>query len=294
MVGWPYGAQLTTAVTTLEWSPLTPADLDALVGLARACLIRDGGLPLLVEPDFLTALLLAGEGLAGRDETGDIVAAAALDGLRRTATGLVHPSLRRQGIGEQLVSWCRERATGPLQVRIENVSPEAESLMADARMTRVMAETVMRHRLREIPSVPLPDGVVVEPFGPETAALFHAAYRASFGDRPGFPDPPLAAWVASLSEDGDFRPADSRVALADGDPAGFVTLSTDWVDQVGVVPPWRGRGLGAHLVARSLTALRKAGSKRVWLCVAVDNPAHELYLRLGFKDRGHRALYQQT
>lgn len=280
-------------MTVLQWAPLESADLDALAGLARACLRRDGGLPLIAEPEFLGALMLGGEGIAGRDETGDIVAAASVDALRRNATGLVHPSLRRQGIGEQLVAWCRAHALGPLQVRIENVSPEAESLMADAHLVRTMAERVMRHRLRDIPVVPLPDGVVVEPFNDDTAPLFHAAYRGSFGDRPGFPDPPLDAWVASLDDDGDFHPQDSRVALADGEPVGFVTLSTDWVDQVGVVPAWRGRALGAHLMARSLTALRKAGSARAWLCVAVDNPAHDLYLRLGFKDRGTRARYAE-
>jgi len=75
---------------------------------------------------------------------------------------------------------------------------------------------------------------------------------------------------------------------------GFIVLTDEWVDQVGVVPAWRGRGLGAHLVARSLRALRKAGCEQVRLCVNVDNPAHELYLRLGFEDAGMRARYEET
>ncbi len=75
---------------------------------------------------------------------------------------------------------------------------------------------------------------------------------------------------------------------------GFVTLTDDWVDQVGVVPAWRGRGLGAHLVARSLRTLRKAGCEAVWLAVNVDNPAHALYLRLGFVDAGVRSRYEQV
>ena len=61
-----------------------------------------------------------------------------------------------------------------------------------------------------------------------------------------------------------------------------------------MVPAWRGRGLGAHLVARSLRALRKAGCEQVWLCVNVDNPAHDLYLRLGFEEAGLRARYEET
>ena len=61
-----------------------------------------------------------------------------------------------------------------------------------------------------------------------------------------------------------------------------------------MVPAWRGRRLGARLVARSLRALRKAGCEQVWLAVNVDNPAHELYLRLGFEDAGMRARYEET
>ena len=56
---------------------------------------------------------------------------------------------------------------------------------------------------------------------------------------------------------------------------------------------WRGRRLGAHLVARSLTALQARGAQEVWLAVGCDNPARSLYERLGFRNRGTRALYEQ-
>ena len=80
----------------------------------------------------------------------------------------------------------------------------------------------------------------------------------------------------------------------DGRVAGFVTLADNWIDQVGVVPGWRGRGLGAHLVVRSLRALAKAGYEDAWLAVNVDNPARGLYRRLGFVDAGLRARYEQV
>ena len=101
-------------------------------------------------------------------------------------------------------------------------------------------------------------------------------------------------WVARGVRGPGFRPEPSRVALdPDALPVGFVTITDDWIDQVGVVPAWRGRGLGAHLVVRSLRALVKAGCDQAWLAVNVDNPAHELYLRLGFEDHGTRARYTQ-
>ena len=73
---------------------------------------------------------------------------------------------------------------------------------------------------------------------------------------------------------------------------GFVLLVDNWIDAVGVVPEWRGRRLGAHLVVRSLTALERSGEAEAWLCVNVDNPARSLYERLGFRAKGTRARYE--
>lgn len=283
-------------MVTLEWGALTEADLPALTQLATECLAADGGLPTLSQPDFLRSLFLSGgPAIGGRDDTGDLVAAASLfeEEGQQVATGLVLPSMRDQGAGDELVRWCREqRGPEPLRVRVENCSVASESMLARAGLRRIFAETVMRHRLRDIPIIARPPGVRLLPFTEQIAPAFHRAWAASFADRPGFVPSAEEEWLRWLAEDADFRAADSRVALADDDtPVGMVTLSTDWIDQVGVVPQWRGRSLGAHLVVRSLTALKRAGSRRVWLCVNVDNPARDLYERLGFRARGTRARY---
>ncbi len=286
-------------MSQLAWSPLEEADLPALASLARSCLAADGGLPLLEGEDMLRRFFLSDAGIGGRDETGDLVAVAGvfLDvSGRRTATGLVHPSSRGQGHSHELVAWCREHSGGSLlRVVAETTSPDSEHLAAEVGLRRTFAEHVMRHDLAAIPVVRAPEGLAKRPFTPETAALFHTAYARSFADRPGFPDTGKREWVGSLDDDGDFRADDSRVALDPaGEPVGFVTLSDCWIDQVGVVPQWRGRGLGAHLVVRSLHVLAKRGCEEAWLAVNVDNPAHELYLRLGFLDYGVRARYEAT
>lgn len=281
-------------MSLLQWTPLTEADLPELVGLARACLAADGGLPDLASEELLRSFFLSLHGLGGRDTTGDLVAAGGvfLDGHASCGTGLVLPSLRRQGIGAEIVRWCREVSPTVTTARIENVTPLTESVMAEAGMRRTFAETVMRHSLRHIPVVPAGEGLERRAFTEADAALFHEAYRRSFGDRPGFPDTPLAAWTADLLSEPAFRPELSRVVLdRTAGPVGFVTLSDGWIDQVGVDPAWRGRRLGAHLVVRSLTALQRAGSDSVWLNVNVDNPARELYERLGFERAGTRARY---
>jgi len=284
-------------VSALEWSRLSESDLPQLGSLARACLKRDGGLPQLAEEPVLARLFLTDATIGGRDETGDLVAVASLwwdaQG-RRTATGLVHPSVRHQGHGEALVAWARERSGGvPLRVVAETMSLEAEELYAANGLSRTWAETVMRHRLRRIPVVPLPAGIRTVPFDDATAEGFHTAYRLSFAERPGFVQVPAEQWLAQVRSGSGFRPRDSRLALTtDDEPAGFVLLDENWVEAVGVVPAWRGRRLGAHLVVRSLSVLSRTGSSEAWLSVNVDNPARSLYERLGFRAKGTRARYE--
>ena len=281
----------------LVWSPLSEGDLPGLRRLARACLDKDGGLPLLAEDQTLRARLLAGPSIGARDEIGEVVAAAGLahdaDG-GMTALGLVHPSFRSLGLGAELVSWAREQAGGtPVRIAVEALSPTADQLLREHGLAQTFAETVMRHDLVDIPRVRQPGGIRTVAFGDESAAAFHTAYVRSFADRPGFPDPTESEWLSWLREDHEFRPDLSRVALDDdGEPVGFVTISHHWIDQVGVVPQWRGRGLGAHLTARSLTAIKDAGAEEAWLAVNVDNPtARALYERLGFTAYGTRARY---
>ncbi|HEX2705818.1 MAG TPA: GNAT family N-acetyltransferase [Candidatus Lustribacter sp.] len=284
-------------MSTLEWGPLQESDLPGLGSLARACLRKDGGLPQLATEAMLRHYFLTGVSIGGRDETGELVAVASVfwdSQGRRTATGMVHPSARLQGHGDSLVAWCRDHSPGVnLKVVAESMSPEAEALFARNGLRRTFAETVMCHSLGHIPRIALPDGLRTHPFGEDTALAFHTAYRLAFAERPGFPDTPAEKWLGWVRDDPGFRPEQSRVALAaDGSPAGFVILVDAWIDQVGVVPQWRGRRLGAHLVARSLRALKNAGADSVWLNVNVDNPARILYERLGFEVRGTRARYE--
>lgn len=286
-------------MATLAWSPLSEADLPDLRELAQTCLAADGGLPLLAGEPMLRRLFLEGVGIGGRDETGDLVAAAGVRAVGsgpRSATGMVRPSARRQGLGGQLAAWAAEHSGGSLlRVVAETTSPGTDAFLRELGLVRVFAEHVMRHDLTDIPVVPRPKGLKVLAWSEDTACLFHRAYLASFADRPGFPDTPLDEWVEGLVEDPGFRPTQSRVALdRDARVVGFVTLADEWVDQVGVVPAWRGRRLGAHLVARSLRALKGEGCDAAWLAVNVDNPAHELYLRLGFVDHGLRTRYEQA
>jgi len=280
---------------TLTWSELDDADLPALRDLARSCLDADGGLPIFTSDGLLRARLLGGETLAARDDDGALVAAAGVavrDGAA-TTSGLVHPERRGRGLGRRLLEWAGERAAdATLTVATETCEPSAERLYARFGLAEQFAEIVMRHPLREVPVVAAPDGVVVTPVVDASRRDLFAAYVGSFSDRPGFPDPTEEEWLGELDEDDDWRRDVSAVASdPDGQPAGFLNVLDTWVDQVGVVPAWRGRGLGAHLVSRGLQALAAQGASEAWLTVNVNNPAAELYTRLGFETYGKRGRF---
>lgn len=278
----------------LEWSAITPDDLAPIRALAERCMRVDGGLPSLASEETIRRFFASGPGLVGRDIAAEVLAAVALftDAGQPTATGFVDPSVRGVGVGEELVAWARDHMDGqPLRMLIENDTEVTEEFARRIGLVKVYSETVMRQSLKRIPQVPRPEGLTVAPWTDDTAPLFHRAWAASFAGRPGFVDVPVQEWRAWVESEPTFLPALSRVVLDGAEPVGFVTLSTDWIDQAGVAPAWRGRGLGAHLMVRSLTALKKSGSERAWLSVTEDNPAHELYLRLGFRDKGKRSRY---
>lgn len=283
-------------MVNLVWSELSPDDLDGIRELARVCLAADGGLPTMAADPSVRRFYDHTNGLVGRDATGDIVAVGAQvrdHGTHLTVTGLVDPSIRGAGVGEELLAWGRARnPLVPLHVTVENDSEASREFAYRTGLVRVFAEDIMRHDLGDIPVVPRDPALIAVPWGTDTRAAFHHVWRQSFGERPGFTDLDLDAWVAFVESDPEFLPADSRLVLDGGDAVAFVTVSRDWIEQLGVVPSRRGHGLGGHLMARSLTALRKLGRQEVWLAVAEENAdAHRLYGSLGFVDVGVRARY---
>ena len=53
---------------------------------------------------------------------------------------------------------------------------------------------------------------------------------------------------------------------------------------IAVSPRWRGNGIAKQLIARSMAVSERAGARKMWLTVKVDNaPAIQLYESLGFR-----------
>jgi ribosomal protein S18 acetylase RimI-like enzyme len=88
---------------------------------------------------------------------------------------------------------------------------------------------------------------------------------------------------------GNFHPEQWLAAFQEGQPVGLLLLAemadqSEWeLSYVGVVPEWRGKGLGTELVREALRRAMQLRASR--LTVAVDSrnlPASRVYTRLGF------------
>jgi ribosomal protein S18 acetylase RimI-like enzyme len=283
----------------LTWGPLDgDGDREAVAALAARCHAVDGGMPAVTISRFgADGVVTTG----GRTATGALVAAAAVRALSPGAAliGLVDPACRGAGVGGALLDWGLEAAAAvdpAVTVETEALTEAAGRLFASRGLRQVFAEDVMRYDLAAAgpPADPLPPGLALHEWTPDLAARFFAAYDAAFRERPGFPGWPAERWVAWTAGDEEFRPQWSLLAAGpDGDgDAGFVTCAEGWIVQVGVVPAWRGRGVGGALVAEALRRMRAAGADQALLDVGVDNQAARLYARLGFTRIGRRAKFQ--
>jgi mycothiol synthase len=296
----------------LLWRSIYPGDAPALATIDIACRRADGDTPISDLPgDALRAAVSPQNCLCAVLAAGGLAAAAWVEERRRNDDepiyhlgGRVHPDHRRRGLGNHLLAWSEERARQlagsarlSLVITDEALTPGAHALFIQNGYRRIMLETMyVRSLTGDLPDAELPSGITLQPWNDASAADFYAAYRASFRDRPGFPDPPAQEWIEGYDSDDEFHPELSLLARADGEPVGFVTAgemkNLGWINQIGVAPAWRRRGLAATLMLRALRGLRDAGLQEAGLHVHVNNPgAARLYEKLAFIPRLQRARY---
>ena len=90
---------------------------------------------------------------------------------------------------------------------------------------------------------------------------------------------PNATWLLMYQRPGTNCPEPAGTIQGVWDCSGLGSIQN-----VGVLPAHRGRGLGTHLIHRSLQGFRDSGLERAYLEVTAQNTAaFRLYLRLGFR-----------
>lgn len=242
------------------------------------------------------------------------------DGLRDYVTrGQVDPAWRRQGVGTAILAHnearLRELAHSHDTDRPRRYAafagderPGARALLAGAGYEPVRwFFDMVRPTLDEIRVPEMPEGLEVRPLAgrAQMRQLFDADAEA-FADHWGGFDASDASFESWLT-DPEIDPALFVVAWDGDEIAGaVVNVINDHenrelgrlrglLDSVFVRRAWRGRGLGAALVARSLILLCDRGMTSAWLGVDADNPtgALRLYEKAGFAVHTRGAAYRK-
>jgi mycothiol synthase len=253
--------------------------------------------------------------------------------VRELSWGRVHPDWRGGDTARQLWTWAERRARERIGRAPEGaeVALYAEFSSTDAltcAAVEALGMAVNRHFWRMLialdaePPAPLwPDGIRVRAIAPGEEKTVYRAMRAAFRDHWGFVDTPLdtafdhwshyvmspehfdpSLWFVAL--DPSAKPAEPGMALPDGAIAGMTVsrawLPEDrdmgWVYDVGVLRPWRRKGIALALLLHTFRAMRARGIQRAGLGVDADSltGAARLYEKAGMHVQYEFVTYKKV
>jgi mycothiol synthase len=228
---------------------------------------------------------------------------------RAFVLGEVDPEHRGAGVGRALLAWGLDRATQRLRSRTHDLPKYVRVNAYDwmERNHRLYArmgfapvrwfEELMRP-LDDLPVVPVPEGIVLQPWpdgrADETLAVRNATFADHWGSSVVEPD----QWSDLVHGHGG-RP-DLSVIACDATSGEIVGLCLNhaypeddvvtgrreaWIENIGTLREHRGRGLASAMIAWSLDAFAAADFTHSMLVVDTDNPtgAAHLYRNLGFE-----------
>jgi ribosomal protein S18 acetylase RimI-like enzyme len=229
--------------------------------------------------------------------------------------GHVGPDHRGIGVGRALLGWGIERATVQLRssgnplpkyIRVNRF----DFVESAHRLYRRMGFTPVRYfdeLLRPLDDLPVPEkvaGASIAPWPDDRDDEIRAVNNSAFADHWG--STPISAdrWHDEVRGFGA-RPDLSFVAVDDAS-GGVVSFCVNkrfaaddavtgrrdgWIDQLGTLAEWRGRGLASQLIVTSLHAFAAAGLTHASIGVDSESPpgAARLYAKLGF-ERHLRAI----
>jgi len=214
----------------------------------------------------------------------------------------VHPEYRRRGHGRRLLAAGLELAAKDGLSEIRLYVPLSGAGQAFARaMGMTYRSSMWRLDLAPETAVPepaLPVGVVGRTFGDWVPLQRYVdLLNACFADHPSPISWTLGEVQYAQSRPGSDPSTSLLVSPADRpeDPVAFVRAALSPLGEdgeapigeirlVGVLPQWRGRGLGRELLRWGVAQLRARGAGRIHLAVEAENElALGLYRRTGFE-----------
>jgi mycothiol synthase len=224
--------------------------------------------------------------------------------------GVVHPKHRRRGIGASLMNRIEERApalvAGLPSVRFRHAIDAGDR--AAAAMLRARGLRPVRHfwhmRIDLVGPVGArraPEGIEITAIeAPDDLPAVHAVLHEAFAEDWGYHPEPFDRWVEEQTTSPSFDPTLWLLATVGGEPVGALTANVwgdrGWVNEIGVVPPHRGRGIGSALLRRSFATFARRKLRSVFLNVDAENPtgATVLYERAGMRVVNRWDLWERS
>jgi ribosomal protein S18 acetylase RimI-like enzyme len=275
-------------------------DLDAIVTLTGA-IDASFGLPPSPARDFLqwiwnlsstdfardTRIIQQGERIIGFGQ-----------GIWRSERGgplelliFVHPGHRGNGIATTLLSWgeamAQERGIEGVRAEVPERDAEGHGLLRSRGYQQVRSSFTMSKSLSDEGDVrPAPEGVTIRRYVEADERALFEVHEASFAGHWGFRPSTFEAFSEELHA-GGLDPWLVFLAEAGGEVVGHVVPFLDenegFVAMLGVIEPWRGRGIAKALLSRAFAEISTRDRAVVKLGVDAQNPhgAVALYESVG-------------
>jgi mycothiol synthase len=320
-------------ISGLEWRGFQgESDYPKILGIVHGCAARDG----LERAEQLEDIVNNYTHLVNSDPSTDMLFVEvnevvigysriwwALEGSGQWVgfqLGYVLPEWRHKGIGSELLRFNETRlAQIARQHKESGQLPDdapcvLDNFVSDTEIDRTAllekhgyqpvryAFDMVRPNLKDIPDLPLLDGVEVREVTLAHMRVIWEASNEAFRDHWGYiPDP----WenYEQMMSDPDFDPSLWRVAWQDDQVAGMVLnfINKDenekfgrkrgYTENICVRRPWRRQGLAKALIARSLSAIKERGMTEAALGVDSENTSGALNL---YKSMGYQVLKKST
>jgi mycothiol synthase len=220
--------------------------------------------------------------------------------------GRVHPHHGGMGIGRALLGLMESRASAiaggrAMTIRTATVRQDerALALLAGRGYEHVRDFLHMERSLDDLIASETPAGVSIRPFREGDGPVFHSVESRAFIGQWGTSPRPYEEWEARHLSGERFQPEACFLAEWEGLPAGILIgrgwTQEAWVDSLGVLEEFRGRGIGGALLERAFRGFRDSGYGKVALNVDSDNPtgATHFYEANGMHVRRHWVVFNK-